>query len=370
MPRFLPALLMMLLYLPADAQPAWLVPANAGLPFNIIRYDDLYFWKKYEGVLTTPYGSVMKTYNGGESWSSRYTNPAQPYFRSIEALDGGQILVAGSLTKTTLRSTDSGETWTDISASIPDTGFNAPRICGLAHEGNSFYGVGWWGGNVARFYKSADAGATWQADFLDTAMTTGLVDIIAPGNGLLLAGGGRRYAANKQEGVILRSVNGGATWTKVFADTTIGGRIWKLQAVTPTLIYGSIEPLFDRDTVAIVRSNDGGQTWSIMPVGRHHTTTWGTQGIGFVDPAHGWVGGYYAACSKRWIAAVHGNTHRLAPTSTGSSVLMPGRCTRQVAPSWCIWIRRLLPALKLQQVRTQKRATTFIRQILTQHPQR
>jgi hypothetical protein len=60
---------------------------------------------------------------------------------------------------------------------------------------------------------------------------------------------------------------------------------------------GSIEPVY-ADTVAMIKTIDGGNTWQIMPIG--HVNSWrffsgaiGTQGVGFINRQKGWVGGYY-----------------------------------------------------------------------------
>lgn len=94
--------------------------------------------------------------------------------------------------------------------------------------------------------------------------------------------------------MVLRSADGGQTWMKVFADTVLGGRIWKLQAVDHQYIVGSIEPEY-ADTVAMIKSIDAGNNWQMIHVGHVNSFSygWGTQGIGFMNRQKGWLGGYY-----------------------------------------------------------------------------
>ena len=92
----------------------------------------------------------------------------------------------------------------------------------------------------------------------------------------------------------MRSVDTGHTWTKVFADTTVGGRIWKIQFLDSLQGYASVEPYFFKDTVCYLTTNNGGLLWDIHAVGSiHSTNVVGTQGIGFLNAKTGWIGGWY-----------------------------------------------------------------------------
>ena len=277
---------------------SWFTPLNWGLiprPVEGTRYDDIYFISHDTGALVCSYGMIFKTYDGAAHWELKKAIADSVYFRSLEFSDDGQVGIAGSLSGFVYRSADRGETWNDISASISDTGSDLKRICGLGHWGNIFYGVGWWGGTQARFYKSTDAGITWTTSYLDTNLASGLVDISFQSATTGFITGYHAYGNGKRESIVLRTLDGGSTWTKVFSDTTIGGRIWKIQFINSLYAVGSIEPMY-ADTVAIIKSTDGGNTWHIMPIGHVNSWSWinaGTQGVGFINRDTGWVGGYY-----------------------------------------------------------------------------
>ena len=280
----------------------WFTPLNWGLmPFTTNsstyggRYDDIFFISHDTGVLVSSYGMIFKTYDGAAHWYLKKAISAGTYFRSVEFSANGQVGIAGTVTGSVYRSSDRGETWNDISASISDTGASAKNICGLGHYGNIFYGVGWWGGTTARFYKSIDAGVTWTTSYLDTGLASGLVDIsfLSADKGFIT--GYHAYGAGMRESIVLRTIDGGNTWTKVFSDTIIGGRIWKIQFIDSLYGVGSIEPMY-KDTVAIIKTTDGGNTWNIIPIGHVNAWSWisaGTQGVGFLNRQKGWVGGYY-----------------------------------------------------------------------------
>ena len=279
---------------------SWFTPLNWGLisigSGSTVsgRYDDIFFISHDTGVLVSSYGMIFKTYDGAFHWYLKKAISASTYFRSVEFSADGQVGIAGTLSGYVYRSDDRGETWDDISANIPDSGVSAKDICGLAHYGNIFYGVGWWGGIIAKFYKSTDAGITWTTSVIDTNLASGLVDItfLSESNGFIT--GYHAYNGGMRESIVLHTLDGGNTWTKVFSDTIIGGRIWKIQFIDSLYGVGSIEPMY-KDTVAMIKTTDGGNTWQLITVGHANAwaSGWGTQGIGFVNRQKGWVGGYY-----------------------------------------------------------------------------
>lgn len=277
---------------------SWFTPLNFGLltPPGEVRFDDIYFISRDTGIVVSSFGMIFKTYDGAAHWSLKKVATPSTYFRSVEFSSDGQVGIAGSLDANgvVFRSADRGETWEDITLAIQDTGASPRRICGLAHYSNTFFGVGWWGANQARFYKSTDAGFTWTTSYIDTTVASGLVDVIFLSSRKGFASGYHRLPSGRHESVVIRTLDGGDTWTKVFGDSTIGGRVWKLQFLDNLTGVGSIEPLY-RDTVAMIKTTDGGDTWLLTSVGHINgwATGWGTQGIGFVNKDHGWIGGYY-----------------------------------------------------------------------------
>lgn len=275
------------------AQTGWWTMPNVGLQGGL-RFDDVFFFDVDTGLVVSGKGTICKTYDGASYWYTKLDVGGNVYFRSLEFLDDHSTGIAGSLSGKIYRSINGGETWVDISTAIADTGVYSKRICGLAHKGNTFWGVGWWGATAARIYKSTDAGQTWQTKYLDTNMATSLVDVTFLSFYIGFATGCRYYDGGKMESVVLKTTDGGDTWSKVFADTSIAGRIWKIQFANSDTGYASIESHFYPDTVCIIKTIDGGNSWYIVSVGSIPTTQYGTQGIGFLNTKKGWVGGYYS----------------------------------------------------------------------------
>ena len=287
-----------------SAQQVWFTPLNSGLftfldsSSNLLfyygRYDDVFFVSHDTGFVVSAHGMIFKTYDGAAHWHLKKDIGSTAYCRSVEFSSNGQFGIVGTLNGLVFRSQDRGETWDDISLSLFDTGVQRRRLCGLAHYEHTFFGVGWWGAHVARFYKSVDAGITWTTSYLDTNLVSGLVDVVFLSATKGFVTGFHSYGAGKQESVVLRTLDGGDTWAKVFSDTTIAGGIWKIQFIDDSVGVGSIEPLYI-DTVAMIKTTDGGNTWQLHSVGHKAAWTWGwgTQGVGFLNRQKGWVGGYY-----------------------------------------------------------------------------
>lgn len=246
-----------------------------------IRYDDLFFINAQRGwAAGGALGWILRTSDGGDTWQVVLTDPAPDhYLRSIEFATP-QLGLCGSLTGSFWRTTDGGDTWEDIQDRLPQP---VPGICGLsAPTPQVIYGTGVFHG-PAYVLKSDDAGESWQ--HIDMAAQAWcLVDVLFQSADTGLVAGG---AAQETGGAsIFRTVDGGATWTEVFNTGSGTEWIWKLQSPDDQHIYASIESASFSAPARYARSADGGITWqldTIAPSGR-------MQGIGFLDPMHGWAG--------------------------------------------------------------------------------
>lgn len=304
--RFLPLLVTFLLVqLSGKAQQQWRYLPNNGFVKGSVsdtghRIEDIYFLNKDTGFAVTLTNRLFKTTNGGIDWAFKNDTASYTGFRSIEFLDDGTTGIAGALNQTgkVLRTTDGGETWADIAHLIPDTTTNgAKRICGISHFGNNFYAVGWWGSTTAKFYKSTDGGTSWSTQYIDTTLATALVDVcfLSADTGFVV--GKRENKGKSPASVILKTTDGGNNWHEVFSDSMLfAGYAWKIQFVNRDVAVASIQNLYIIDSVNMLYSANGGNNWSIKPVGRRLPTInfgGGTQAVGFISPAKGWVGGYY-----------------------------------------------------------------------------
>lgn len=242
----------------------------AGFVPTANRYEDVYFVDSLVGWTVNSEGDIYKTQNGGLTWDTSYSGKG--YLRSIEFVDNN-LGFAGSLDGCFLQTQDGGSTWQDIKDLIP--GPNT-TICGLSHFGDMVFGVGVWA-YPAYFIKSTDRGTTWSyMDMGDYAR--GLVDC---------------YFANADTGfvsgilngaVILKTEDGGTSWTEVYHGNRNMEYAWKLFFVTDSIGFASIES-FDAPTI-IVKTIDAGHSWTEHEVS---PASLDIQGIGFIDANKGWV---------------------------------------------------------------------------------
>ncbi|GAB3327480.1 hypothetical protein GCM10027299_28150 [Larkinella ripae] len=245
-----------------------------------LRYDDVYFVNDATGwAAGGPSGEIYKTVNGGDSWSLQFKS--KKYLRSVEFLND-TLGFSGSLDSSLYRTNDGGITWIDISHKI------SPRpvgICGLATpDQKTIYGCGVFTG-PAFIIKSVDAGATWK--YIDMSQyATALVDIHFFNATTGFAVGKSNPEANG--GIILHTSDGGKTWKQFYQTNVAGDFVWKIQALSPRMLYASIAGLPGSDNVRMALSNDGGQKWRTLLVDDTYEYT---QAIGFLNAQQGWIGG-------------------------------------------------------------------------------
>lgn len=241
------------------------------------RYDDVVFADENNGWTINSAGQIYNTTDGGLNWEVQYTFPSQnPYLRAVDFIDTETGLV-GTLDAAFLRTTDGGETWSDVQALVPGP---IPGICGIDHVGQHYYGVGAFF-YPAYFIHSPDAGATWEWTDM-SAYADGLVTCHFIDENVGFVGGVKESVG----AVILKTIDGGDTWTEVYTSNAGTEYIWKFSFPSEDVFYAAVESFTPGTEVA--KSIDGGDTWETLTVSEDLSLD--IQGIGFVDELHGWVG--------------------------------------------------------------------------------
>ena len=245
-----------------------------------LRFDDLYFVNDSTGWAVNGNGEIYKTSDFGESWTMQFYDGPQ-YFRSVEFFDDQNGLV-GSLDGAVYRTTDGGATWNDINLGLTEP---VPGVCGIGHYGDTVLLVGIWS-QPAFIVRSIDAGATWS--YIDmSALAGGLVDCWFKGPDTVFVCGKGTNATNGH-GVILRSADAGLTWQEVGQSQYSNTYGWKLQFTSPLIGYASLAAATTPDS-HIMKTVDGGASWTTMTVVNQNIDM---EGIGFVNDLEGWVGGW------------------------------------------------------------------------------
>ncbi len=264
------------------AQNSWTV-CNA--PAFGTRVNDLFMVDSQTGYAVCGDGKIVKTTDGGFTWDL-VLESTDVHYRSARFVNAQKGFV-GSFPLTPvnvlMRTNDGGTTWSDLTNLLHPKARKG--ICGLAiADPNTIYGCGNWFQDSAYLVKSTDGGDSW--NFIDmSAYASSLIDMnfISKDTGFVAGKG----PLPLETAVILYTTNGGQSWSYKFQNTTPNGYCWKIQHLTDSIYFASIEDM-TQVPASIVKSTDGGMSWTTHQVSSAHQDL---QGVGFINPMKGWTGG-------------------------------------------------------------------------------
>ncbi len=237
-------------------------------------------------------GGVWKTTNGGTSWTEKSKNfsilPISSLAMSQEV--GTKIIYAGTgeFVSTSssavgdgiFKSTDLGETWTQLSATKGNKDFlvvtriivdpiNANLL--LASCVSSPYTID----RKSTIQRSTDGGATWASMYSSSIAIEQLVS--TPGNFSVL------YATQRATGVV-KSIDGGLTWAASSNGLTASGRIEiAISPANPSRLFASTEGGVTGTGSDLYFSNDDGATWAVVDVSLSNAAVDFLGGQGYYD---------------------------------------------------------------------------------------
>ncbi len=297
-------------------------------PVASSRTDDIWFFNEQVGWLVNSSGYVCKTTDGGDCWAPKFylcpSSQGKPYLRCM-GWGSEQVGWFGSVTgisdavahgdpnrylNTLLHhTTDGGENWAAVT-NLPQG--TSAGICGFyAVNEQVAYGSGTNDPGLPgpTVIKTTDGGANWTLiDMKEHA--DNLIDIyfFDEDNGIVVGGknadhcptcvpGYPRPRLSKYEQlrpVVLRTSDGGASWTNVAAETQglkCGEWGWKINFINEQFGFISLENFV---SAAILKTTDGGDTWTRHDVKDQcgNIINEDLEGIGFINENQGWVGGW------------------------------------------------------------------------------
>ena len=278
-----------------------------GSPSGTARHDDIYFVDKNTGWSVRASGLIHKTTDGGNTWALKLTKTGT-HFRCI----GFASQTRGFAGNLGVGSYDSAVTDSNVLYQTFDGGDTWKNVPGFAEEGmkglcamyildaNHIYG----GGRVrgpAYFIKSTDGGTNWTIRNL-TAMgvMNGIMDIYFkdPLNGFVVGMDPNKFSADCSPpyyGRLAKTTDGGETWTPVITTAISCGYLWKMSWPTPQIGYVSLQQNRSYSNLVYYKTTDGGNNWVLKEIPLSSiglaSSSFYLQGIGFVTPDEGWIGG-------------------------------------------------------------------------------
>lgn len=233
------------------------------LPTREVLYS-IQFVNATTGYAVGDAGCVVKTVNGGITWTLTGTRPVALQLTNLHFFDANTGIVVGNTSGTSatiFKTTDGGNTWTSLAAGFPVQNKNIQAIAFL--DANVGYASGV-SGLVAR---TTDGGTTWTNVSLVSGNPTqgsgsGGTAYTQSFPGLGVVDAQTVLVSSQNNSFIVKSTNGGATWTIKAAQTGIGA---------PNIIGGSLQMLnmvVKGNVVAVSAgsscgvSPDKGETWT------------------------------------------------------------------------------------------------------------
>jgi photosystem II stability/assembly factor-like uncharacterized protein len=211
-------------------------------------------------------------------------------FRGVSAVSDRVAWASGS-GGTIARTADGGATWQRLT--VPGAEKLDFRDID-AVSADTAYALSIGNGDASRIYRTSDAGKTWTLQFTNT-------DAKAFFDAMAFWDAERGIAfSDSVDGqlVILRTDNGGRSWTRVPAaglPPALNNEGAFAASGTNVAVYGTNHVWIGTSVSRVLRSTDGGRTWSVAPTPLATASAAGIFSIAFRDDKHGIVvGGDYS----------------------------------------------------------------------------
>jgi photosystem II stability/assembly factor-like uncharacterized protein len=226
-----------------------------------VDYIGVFFINKDTGWTCGANGALIKTTDGGNSWTNSISNTTTPILK-VRSYNG-QIVIASGYGGTMLRSTDGGETFVQVASNV--TG----DLWGLQMINDT---LGWACGISNSLTKTTDGGQTWQR-ILTPGYTTSYwwIDFMNENYGFIAA-----------DGKVLRTTDGGNNWEIIQAGDAYP--LFCIDVIDSLHIAAAGYGGFNYAAKSIY-SSDGGNNW----ITGDTLTTEAVNCIQYINPDTGYL---------------------------------------------------------------------------------
>ncbi len=268
------------------------------------KQDDICFINENTGWYVNGSGRIYRTDDGGTNWTKQIEMPGT-FFRTIAFVDsnngfagtvGTDYFPNVSDTIPLYYTTDGGKTWQPKAYSGPYVkGLCAIDIVsesyinhGLSDTRTHIFAAGRVG-SPAMLMVSSNGGANFISRKVEGAEMILDIKMFDKNTGIICAGSSADVATSNA--LILHTTDGGKTWSKVYQSSRPYEITWKTSFPTRNIGYVTLQsynPDTEIKTQRVVKTTDGGFTWTEYPICDEHGAR--PFGVGFISPTHGFVG--------------------------------------------------------------------------------
>ncbi len=261
-------------------------------PQNGQKQDDVFFLNPELGWSVNGSGRIYKTLDGGQNWKLMLEQPGT-YFRCIGFIDslrgfagniGTGYFPNVSDTIVLYGTEDGGVSWQPVTSISGD---QPTGLCAIQVLSPKVIYAGGRVGSPTHLIKSTDGGHHWTSQSLDAqiAMITDLF-FSSPDTGYVF--GGTDANIQLAHAKILRTTDGGKSWSSVYESARPFEIIWKAHFPGRRTAYATLLS-YAPNTLEryVLKSTDGGEKWTELPLVNTGAKAFG---VGFLDDKTGWVG--------------------------------------------------------------------------------
>lgn len=269
------------------------------------KQDDITFVDQNTGWYVNGLGTIYHTKDGGTTWQKQLEKKGT-FFRTIAFVDEnvGFVGTVGTDYFPNVTDTiplygtkDGGKTWQPVP-------YNGPYVKGLCaidivkeefiNHGKLDYKVHIFAvgrvGTPANLMISHDGGTTWTSNSMNDDCKM-LFDIKMLNKNEGIACAATNADISKSNALLLKTVDGGKSWKKVYQSTRPYETTWKVSFPTNKVGYATIQSYNPDPEVKqqrVAKTIDGGTTWKEINLVEDPTAR--QFGIGFIDENHGFLG--------------------------------------------------------------------------------